>query len=158
MKNKITIEVLSIDFSAAHFVSEGGKCERLHGHNYQVSAKLSGTLDKQGMVADFREIKSLLRKLCKKWDHHILIPTRSLLITSQKSGDTVHVAVPDASYTFPTRDVVHLDVVETTAEELARLLCEDLVSSLKESHPNVQLVCVTVAESETSRATVELAL
>jgi 6-pyruvoyltetrahydropterin/6-carboxytetrahydropterin synthase len=158
MKSKITIEVLGIDFSAAHFVSEGGKCERLHGHNYHVSAKLSGTLDKQGMIADFRKVKILLRNLCKKWDHRILIPTQSSLITSQTSGETIRVDVPGASYTFPTRDVVHLDVIETTAEELARLLCEDLTKAIKAEHPNVHLVSVTVAESETSRATVDLAL
>ena len=99
-----------------------------------------------------------MTNLCKKWDHRILIPTKSLLIASQTSGENVRVDVPEASYTFPTRDVVHLDVIETTAEELARLLCEDLTRAIKAKHPNVQLVSVTVAESETSRATVELAL
>ena len=30
-------------FSAAHFITIGGMCERLHGHNYHVVAEFAGT-------------------------------------------------------------------------------------------------------------------
>ena len=32
-------------FSAAHFITFGGQCERLHGHNYHVAAEIVGPLD-----------------------------------------------------------------------------------------------------------------
>src|SRR5208337_2806286 len=40
-------------FSAAHFISFLGKCERLHGHNYGVSVVLEGNLSGEGLVFHF---------------------------------------------------------------------------------------------------------
>ena len=48
-------------FSSAHNLREyQGACERLHGHNWKVEAYLkSETLDKLGMVEDFKIVKKL---------------------------------------------------------------------------------------------------
>lgn len=156
MTKQVSIQISDIEFSAAHFVSEGGKCERLHGHNYQVTVMLVGEIDTQGMVMDFRELKRRLRVLCDAWDHRILLPTRSTLIQISIEENQVQVITPDGVYSFPSQDVVHLDVRETTAEELARLLCEALTDQLKQDFHNVHQASVTVAESRTSQATVSL--
>jgi 6-pyruvoyltetrahydropterin/6-carboxytetrahydropterin synthase len=59
------------DFAAAHFLQDfHGKCERLHGHNYQVFAHARGTdLDEGGMLLDFGILKKELRSICKELDH-----------------------------------------------------------------------------------------
>lgn len=70
------------DISCGHrVVGQGGKCEHLHGHNYRVHFKVTGTptgnnqegLDAVGRVLDFSVIKS---KLCMwledTWDHKFL--------------------------------------------------------------------------------------
>lgn len=59
------------DFAAAHFLKDyHGKCENLHGHNYKVYAHVRGeTLDEGGMLLDFTELKSTLRKVCSQLDH-----------------------------------------------------------------------------------------
>ena len=59
------------DFSAAHFLKDyHGKCENLHGHNYKVYAHVRGNvLDEGGMLLDFGELKSTLRKVCNSLDH-----------------------------------------------------------------------------------------
>ena len=59
------------DFAAAHFLKDfHGKCENLHGHNYQVYAHAHGTeLDKGGMLLDFGILKTALRAVCKELDH-----------------------------------------------------------------------------------------
>ena len=59
------------DFAAAHFLKDyHGKCENLHGHNYKVYAHVRGeTLDEGGMLLDFTELKSALRKICSQLDH-----------------------------------------------------------------------------------------
>jgi len=46
-------------FSAAHFLREyQGKCEKLHGHTFQVEVEIAVTeLDKTGLGIDFVEIK-----------------------------------------------------------------------------------------------------
>lgn len=62
------------DFSAAHFLTDyHGKCERLHGHNYQVFAHARGeVLDGGGMLLDFGILKKALREVCGELDHRNL--------------------------------------------------------------------------------------
>jgi len=59
------------DFSSAHNLREyKGKCEQLHGHNWIVEAFLrSDTLNKLGMVEDFRDFKFRLKKILDELDH-----------------------------------------------------------------------------------------
>ena len=65
------------NFSAAHNLRNyRGKCENLHGHNWNIEAtfaykKLSGS----GMAVDFKEAKSLLESVIKKFDHSYLNET-----------------------------------------------------------------------------------
>lgn len=158
MIKETSVEVSGIGFSAGHFVSEGGKCERLHGHNYQVSVRISGEINSQGMVIDFRVVKAHLRSLCKEWDHRLLLPARSSQIKITTRGKQTEVKTPDREYSFPMQDVLILDVIETTAEELARILAEKLGTSLKKELPNLRQISVTVAESITQRATVVINL
>lgn len=49
-------------FQAAHYLKEyKGKCERLHGHTFQVEVEIEVTeLDKMGIGFDFTEIKKRL--------------------------------------------------------------------------------------------------
>jgi len=67
---------LKIDsgFSAAHNLREyEGNCERLHGHNWKVSVTLSaGKLNELGMVADFRDVKKVLKEILGDFDHRYL--------------------------------------------------------------------------------------
>jgi len=62
------------DFSSAHNLrGYKGKCEELHGHNWKVKIKITrDSLDKIGMVADFREVKIALNKILDKLDHKYL--------------------------------------------------------------------------------------
>ena len=61
-------------FSAAHRLrGYHGDCERLHGHNYRVEIFIeSQHLDETGIVMDFREVKSLLKKSLDEMDHQYL--------------------------------------------------------------------------------------
>ncbi len=62
------------DFAAAHNLRDvGGKCEFLHGHNFIVEVTVeSETLDAQGMVIDFRVLKSKLNRILEALDHRYL--------------------------------------------------------------------------------------
>lgn len=62
--------------SAAHRLYDyDGKCEHLHGHNYQIEVEIcSDKTDALGMVIDFSKIKSyLFAELDKLWDHRTLL-------------------------------------------------------------------------------------
>ena len=58
-------------FSAAHSLREyEGKCEALHGHNWQVEVSVSSEeLDKIGMVVDFKIVKKALKEVSALLDH-----------------------------------------------------------------------------------------
>lgn len=63
------------DISCGHRVyGHESKCAHLHGHNYRVHFKCTGTLDSVGRVIDFSVIKA---KLCMwledNWDHKFLV-------------------------------------------------------------------------------------
>jgi 6-pyruvoyltetrahydropterin/6-carboxytetrahydropterin synthase len=58
-------------FSAAHQIRmHGGKCERLHGHNWRlvVYARAS-QLNRIGMVVDFADLARIVAGLCARFDH-----------------------------------------------------------------------------------------
>ena len=61
-------------FAAAHQIRgiEGG-CERLHGHNWKVEVFVKGdTLDENGLLIDFRDIKEKTNALMEELDHKFL--------------------------------------------------------------------------------------
>ena len=61
-------------FSAAHSLrGYQGDCERLHGHNYRVEVAVeSAMLDACGVVVDFRDLKTHLKKVLDGLDHQYL--------------------------------------------------------------------------------------
>lgn len=67
------IRVMS-GFSAAHYLRNyKGKCEMLHGHNWKVEAIVSShTLDSNGLVMDFKELKQKLNNVLEEFDHVFL--------------------------------------------------------------------------------------
>ncbi len=60
-----------LDFSAAHNLRNyKGKCEKLHGHNWQVEAVFGAQkLDSSEMVMDFKQARKLLQQVLKYFDH-----------------------------------------------------------------------------------------
>ena len=62
------------EFAAAHYLrGYEGQCENLHGHNWKVEVRLKGeTLDKTGMVMDFKKVNALVREVLAAFDHKCL--------------------------------------------------------------------------------------
>jgi 6-pyruvoyltetrahydropterin/6-carboxytetrahydropterin synthase len=67
---------LSVDFrfSASHQLHNyPGKCNRLHGHNYRLRARIRGLVDPHtGFVIDFHDIEQAFKSLIDRVDHHHL--------------------------------------------------------------------------------------
>ncbi|MFQ5997463.1 MAG: 6-carboxytetrahydropterin synthase QueD [Dehalococcoidales bacterium] len=61
-------------FDAAHFLrGYQGKCEAVHGHRFQVVAKISASeLDDTGMAYDFTQLKRHLNDILSRFDHTCL--------------------------------------------------------------------------------------
>ncbi len=61
-------------FAAAHQLNNyGGKCERLHGHNWKVEVYvLTSELNEVGLAIDFKDVKNALGDVLEKFDHQNL--------------------------------------------------------------------------------------
>ncbi len=61
------VEVTGV-FSAAHAISIGGRRERLHGHDWHVTAVVEGSeLDDDGLLVDFHALELSLGALCARF-------------------------------------------------------------------------------------------
>jgi 6-pyruvoyltetrahydropterin/6-carboxytetrahydropterin synthase len=62
------------EFSSAHNLrGYKGKCESLHGHNWQIEVVVcSEKLDDIGMVIDFKKLKEIVNRIIKDLDHRYL--------------------------------------------------------------------------------------
>jgi 6-pyruvoyltetrahydropterin/6-carboxytetrahydropterin synthase len=61
---------ISVKFSAAHTIKGHPKCGRMHGHNYRVLVTLTAnTLNKNGMIVDFSDVKKVVERVVDKFDH-----------------------------------------------------------------------------------------
>ena len=149
-------------FNAAHFIAYKGYRERLHGHNYRASIRLEGTpnagVGADGYVVDFGEIKGIMTTLCKELNERFLLPERSDVLDIKESvdGRSVHLGCEDgSSFAFPLSDVARLPIVHSSAEELARYLCDRVVRTFTIARlrkRNVRLVEVAVAEAPAQEA------
>jgi len=133
MSDRMSVEIdghgAGIHFSAAHFLVDVDKCERVHGHNYIVSARVEGRLNETGMVIDFTEVKRVLKGIAETMDHHVLVPGDGVL-SVEVDGDEVKLEHGGRRYVLPARDVVVLDVPAITAENLAVSILERFRSML----------------------------
>ncbi|HUY79268.1 MAG TPA: 6-carboxytetrahydropterin synthase [Ktedonobacterales bacterium] len=182
MSWKIVIERGNLGFAAAHFITFGGLCEPLHGHNYGVSVELVGALTQDSYVFDFVALKDITRALCKAWDHRFLLPLQNpslRLNETEREWEIIytgagrapaHSAAPrlpgleDAHtatirYVMPKETVVALPIDNVTAERLAQLLAADIVTRLTEDLATMpdalralERLTVGVAETEMQTA------
>lgn len=94
-------------FAAGHALRNyHGKCENVHGHNYRVRVLVRGQkLDRTGMLADFVELKRLLRAVSEPLDHVFL------------------------------NEMAPFDELNPSAENIAWFICEKMRAGLKQENP-----------------------
>ncbi len=117
---RVIVQKDYLKFSAAHFIAYKGFREPLHGHNYQVSVALSGTVGADGYVLDFGIVKRVTHAVCEELDERMIVPARSECLTVAHEGPSVVLTYEDgARFLFPASDCVLLPIVHASAEELA---------------------------------------
>ncbi len=144
---RVEVEKGNLRFSAAHFISFGGKCERLHGHNYAVSVVMEGNLTEDRYVFDFVELKKVIRRICDRLDHHFLLPMQNQYLDIKEVDEEWVIQFENRRYVLPSEDVLRLPVDNITAERLAEYICGQLLWTIQES-AMVQLSSITVGVEE----------
>jgi 6-pyruvoyltetrahydropterin/6-carboxytetrahydropterin synthase len=112
-------------FSAAHQIRfHGGKCERLHGHNYRVRVHArASALNRIGMVVDFADLQRWVAEIGAQFDHQNL------------------------------NEVPPFDELNTTAELIARFFYTEMTRRLLEQEGGrVSVARVDVWENDGSLA------
>jgi len=113
--------------SAGHrLLHHDGKCSRPHGHNYEVTVRVTGELTDEGWVVD----KGAVTDVVDEWDHRFLLEAGDPLVEAfDASGDADAVVVLEHP---------------PTAEVMAALLEQRLADRLPAT---VSDVAVTVRET-----------
>ena len=111
----------AMKFSAGHFTLFGpGSRERLHGHDYFVSATLQVRVGDDGLCFDYAILKRELMALCQGVDEYVLLPGESPLLRIEPEGAQVHAMFGDERIPFLASDVRVLPLANITLEELSR--------------------------------------
>ncbi len=152
-KRKVRVEGGNLKFSSAHFITFGGKCERLHGHNYGVLVELEGELGEDKLVFDFTVLKRLTREICQRLNHRFLLPLHNPHLELTSSPDSWEVRFQEKRYLFPRSDVVELPIDNSSAERLAEYICSELCTALVEYDTSrLHTITVGVEEAPTQMA------
>lgn len=143
---KIRIDI-GTDFSCAFILTYAETAEKLHGHNFQLAVEIEGDLDNDCFVVDFRDIKSIMRRLCKELDEHTLIPTMNPNIQVDDLGINFSVKYKSKEYIFPKEDVILLDLPNLTTEIIASYLWREINENLlTKGYKNLISLAVELSE------------
>ena len=128
-------------FSAAHYtIFSATDRERLHGHNYSVSARIVAPMGPNGFSADYNVYKNRLKVLCDQLDEYMLLAGKSPYQTLVESDGEVLATFAGKTLRFPGDETIVLPILNVTVEELAHyLLAQLLVVSGDEELVEVEL-------------------
>lgn len=127
---RVTVDKDYLVFAAGHFITYGGRCESLHGHNYRARVEVEGELDADHYVLDFSVLKRIMRRLVDEIDHRMLLPLHNPHLTLEEVDGGIRVSYGERRYLFPSEDTVLLPIPNTTAEMLASYLAGRLKAEL----------------------------
>ena len=137
---KLFVDSLTvIDFSYLH--PERG----LLGESWQLGIELDGTLDSQGMVLDFGEVKRQVKQMVdEEFDHKLLVPLRhdEVEVCNNESGCEVYYRCRTGCYvrhSGPSSASCLLDTDEVTPESVAKAIEERLQPRLPENVSQVKI-------------------
>ncbi len=116
-------------FSAAHFtIFSATERERLHGHNYSVSARIVAPMGGNGFAADYNVYKSRLATLCEELDEYMILAGDSPHQSIEEDGNSYRVEFAGEQMHFLKSDTLVLPIRNVTVEEFSRYLLERLMA------------------------------
>lgn len=115
-------------FNCAHFIVYKGFRERIHGHNYRVSVKVTGPgkVGSDGYLIDFGDIKKATRSICKSLNEYFICPMlhSDAMSITEEEGQICLRCEDGSFFSFPKADCALLPIKHSSAEELAHyMLC-----------------------------------
>lgn len=122
------IDKESHKFSVAHFtIFSATERERLHGHNYSVSAKIVAPMGDNGFAADYNVYKRRLKSLCDALDEYLVLAGDSPYQRIEDAEDYYRVHFAREEMLFLKADTRVLPLRNATVEEFSRYLLQQLL-------------------------------
>lgn len=123
------IDKESHKFSAAHYtIFSATERERLHGHNYSVSARIVAPMGDNGFSADYNVYKNRIKQLCDELDEYTLLAGESPHQVITESEDYYQVRFAGIEMLFLCSDTLVLPLRNATVEEFAHYLLGKLLA------------------------------
>ena len=117
------IDKESHKFSAAHFtIFSAEERERLHGHNYSVSARIVAPMGDNGFSADYNVYKNRIAALCDQFDEYMLLAGQSPFSEVEEAGENYRVTHAGDVMLFLKSDTQVLPIRNATVEEFSRYM------------------------------------
>lgn len=114
---------------------EGG-CRNVHGHSYRMRVSVSGTLDSNGMVVDYFDLRRILDPVIDRIDHAFLCDRSDAVMLAFLEENNLKRVVVD----FPS-----------TAENIALWLLGQVAQELQ-GYENIAEIAVRLHETENTYA------
>ena len=118
-----------------------GKCKNLHGHSYKLLVEIEGSVEGNGMVMDYYDMKKVIGPIVDKLDHSFMV---------NKNDDELLSVLEKLN---SQKVVVEF---ETTAENICGYFLEKIKKA--EMPVNIRRVKVMVYETESTYAEDEIVL
>ncbi|QIB66401.1 6-pyruvoyl trahydropterin synthase family protein [Kineobactrum salinum] len=123
------IDKESHKFSAAHYtIFSATERERLHGHNYSVSAKIVAPIGDNGFAADYNVYKRRLKSLCEALDEYTLLAAESPYQRIEREDACYRVLFDSDEMRFLASDTLLLPIRNATVEEFSAYLLQQLLA------------------------------
>lgn len=145
---RIEVAKQAYNFSIAHFtIFSATSREDLHGHNFQVECELEAPVGDDGLMFDYAIIKRALKELCDTLDEKTVLPALSPHLEIGSKDGYVSATFDEKTMLFLPRDVLVLEVANTTVEEFSRYFLDRLVAHPTLADRGVREVAVKVSSS-----------
>ncbi len=130
-------------FSAAHYtIFDANSRERLHGHNYSVSARIVAPMGDNGFAADYNVYKTRIAQVCEALDEYMLLAGHSPYQSIEEQGDSFLVSFGEERMQFLKADTLVLPIANATVEEFAYYLLDQLLAASAGDELRELEVCV----------------
>ena len=131
-------------FDAAHILwGYKGKCGNLHGHTYKIEVSVSCKdvdRNEMGMVADYTELKRVLKPIIEKYDHAFL--------SGSEDGDQIYRTCMELGL-----KIKNISGYSTT-ENIARQIMKELIAVCKEEQYTWYPSTIRLSETDSTYAVV----
>jgi len=125
----IDLHMQALKFSAAHFtIFDAKERERLHGHNYAVTCRITAPVGDEGLTCDYAIFKKKLFALVDGLDEYTLIAKYSPHLKIEEEGPFYKIFYDDHYMMLRKDETILMPIFNATVEEFSHYILQQLCS------------------------------